>query len=73
MAILILGYTVAFANAVMAALISFNVLLTQTQSAAVDGLINAGGILLIAIFTAINSKKAGKITTPVAAPPRSNL
>lgn len=53
---------VAFVNAVGALLIAFNVVLTTTQLAAVDGVVNTG-IALVALMVHLLSAK------PVLSPP----
>lgn len=70
---MILGYVIGFTNAVMALLVTFNLVLTQTQSAAVDGLINTGGILLIGIWHAYSTSKHPAIQPPAIAASRSTV
>jgi len=55
----------AFVNAVMAALIAFNVVLTQTQMGAVDGVVNGALVLIIAVVAVLASQDS----TPKPAAP----
>ena len=59
-----LGYLGAFANAIGAALITFNVALTQTQLAAIVGCVNAGVLFLGAAFQLSGGSTSATVPTP---------
>ena len=67
------AYIVGFVNAVMALLIAFSIVLTQTQMGAVDGVVNAFVLLVTATYHVWSTKKASAIVPPSIAASRSTI
>ena len=65
----LLGYLAGFVNAAGAALIAFNVILTQTQLAAVGGVVNAGFLLLLALLALRKSTSSSSSSSTTSTPP----
>ncbi len=66
-------YIVGFVNAIMALLIAFNIVLTQTQMGTIDGAVNAFILLVTATYHVWISRKTNTIVPPTIAASRSTI